>query len=67
MKNSEVEFPKFPLKQVANRIMTLRKITRVEQQLLMNATLSENTFVTEDKILIDKIYNDVRRGWIKVV
>jgi hypothetical protein len=41
MRQTQVYFPKFPVQQVANRIIGLRQITRIDQRLFMSAVLSK--------------------------
>ncbi len=66
MMSTKVCFPKFPVQQVANRIISLRKITWIDQQLFMSAVLSKKNLSSEEKNLVEQIYQDLNRGWIRV-
>jgi hypothetical protein len=62
----QVYFPKFPVQQVADRIIYLRKITRIDQHLFMSAVLSKKSLSPEEKNLVERIYRGLREGWIRV-
>ena len=66
MMSTQVYFPKFPVQQVANRIISLRKITWIDQQLFMVAVLSKKILSPEEKNLVEEIYQGLNRGWIRV-
>lgn len=66
MINTQVCFPKFPVQQVGNRIISLRKITWIDQQLLMSAVLAKKSLSREEKNLVEQIYQGLNKGWIKV-
>lgn len=67
MTRSQVCFPKFPVEQIANRIISLRKITRIDQHLFMSAVLSKKALSPEEQNLVEQVYDGLNRGWIKVV
>lgn len=67
MRKAQVFFPKFPIQQVANRIIYLRQITRIDQQLFMSALLSKKSLSSEEKNLVERVYQGLNKGWIKVV
>jgi hypothetical protein len=67
MRQTQVYFPKFPVEQVANRIICLRKITRIDQHLLMSALLSKKSLSLEEQNLVERVYQALNKGWIKVV
>ncbi|MGQ4649550.1 hypothetical protein [Lyngbya aestuarii] len=67
MRHTEVCFPKFPVRQVAGRIISLRKISRLDQQLFMTALLSKKLLSSEEKILVEQVYQGLHSGLIKVV
>lgn len=67
MRPTQVYFPRFPVTQIANRIIYLRKITRVDQQLFMSALLSKKSLSPEEENLVEQVYQGLSRGWIKVV
>jgi hypothetical protein len=67
MKAHQVCYPKFPVKQIANRILSLRQITWIDQQLFMSAALSKATLSQEEESLVEQIYQDLNRGLIRVI
>lgn len=67
MAKHEVCFPKFPVKQIASRIIAIRKITRIDQHLFMSALLSKQFLSREEEMLVERIYEDLNQGLIKVV
>jgi hypothetical protein len=67
MRQTQVYFPKFPVEQVANRIIGLRKITRIDQHLFMSALLSKKSLSLEEQNLVERVYQGLNKGWIKVV
>lgn len=67
MSRPQVYFPRFPVDQIANRIIHFRKITRVDQYLFMSAILAKKSLSKEEQNLIEQVYQDLNRGWIKVV
>lgn len=67
MRQTQVCFPKFPVQQIANRIIYGRKISRIDQHLFMSALLSKKTLSSEEKNLVEKVYDGLSKGWIKVV
>lgn len=67
MRQAEVCFPKFPVKHIANRIIYLRKITRLDQRLFMSALLSKKALSPEEQNLVEQVYQGLSRGWIRVV
>ena len=66
MSRPQVCFPKFPVNQVANRIIYLRKITRIDQHLFMSALLSKKNLSKEEQNLVEQVYQGLSKGWIKV-
>jgi hypothetical protein len=67
MRRTQIYFPKFPVEQVANRIIYLRKISRIDQHLFMSAILSKKSLSPEEKNLVEQVYQGLNKGWIKVV
>lgn len=67
MRRTQVHFPKFPVEQIANRIICLRKISRIDQHLFMSAVLSKKFLSPEEKNLVEQVYQGLNKGWIKVV
>jgi hypothetical protein len=67
MNTAQVCFPKFPVQQIANRIIYLRKITRIDQHLFMSAVLSKKALSSEEQNLVEQVYRGLNNGWIRVV
>ncbi len=67
MRQTQIYFPKFPVQQVANRIIYHRKITRIDQHLFMSALLAKKSLSPEEKNLVEQVYEGLSKGWIKVV
>lgn len=67
MRQTQVYFPKFPVQQVANRIIGVRQITRIDQRLFMSAVLSKKFLSQEEQNLVEQVYQGLNRGWIRVV
>ena len=67
MKYSQVIFPKFPVQHIAKRIINMRQITRIDQQLFMSALLAKASLSLEEQILVQEIHDGVNRGLIRVV
>ncbi len=67
MSHHQVCFPRFPVSQVANRIICLRKITRLDQHLFMSAVLAKKILSPEEKNLVEQVYQGLNKGWIRVV
>ena len=67
MPQTQVCFPKFPVHQIANRIIYYRKISRLDQHLFMSALLSKKYLSPEEKNLVERVYDGLSKGWIKVV
>ncbi|MCP2731055.1 hypothetical protein [Limnofasciculus baicalensis] len=67
MKSTEVCFPKFPIQQIAQRIIGMRRINRLDQHLFMSALLSKHSLSLEEQNLVEQIYQGLSLGWIRVV
>ena len=67
MKINQICLPKFPVEHIANRILSLRKITRIDQQLFMSSVLSKTSLSPEEKILVEQVYQGLSNGFIRVV
>ncbi len=55
------------LEQVVERIFRFRQISRLDQQLLMSAMLSKNSVQQSDHTLINRVFDALRQGKIRVV
>jgi hypothetical protein len=67
MKINQIYFPRFPVEHIANRILCLRKITRIDQQLFMSSVLSKESLSPEEKNLVEQVYQGLSTGFIRVV
>ncbi len=67
MNYTQVCFPKFPIQQIAQRIIGMRQISRIDQRLFMSALLSKHALSLEEQNLIEQIYRGLSLGWIRVV
>ena len=52
---------------LVSQIVQSRKITRAFQHRLMSSLLSQDSLDEKDRILIDKVFDGVRKGFLKVV
>jgi hypothetical protein len=55
------------LKSVLERIFTIRRITRHDQQVMMTSFLSEEGLSEYDRMEINKVFDALKSGFIKVV
>ncbi|MBD2667141.1 hypothetical protein [Richelia sinica] len=55
------------LKSVLERIFTIRRITRQDQQIMMTSFLSEEGLSEYDRMEINKVFDALKSGFIKVV
>ncbi|MBD2338342.1 hypothetical protein H6G64_15315 [Calothrix sp. FACHB-156] len=55
------------LEAVFERILNIRRITRQDQQLLMSALLSKEDLNEQEMLQINKVFQAVQGGLIKVV
>jgi hypothetical protein len=55
------------VEQVFERILTSRRISRADQQLLMSALLAKDSLDREEESLIDEIFDGLKRGLLRVV
>lgn len=59
--------PKPTLEQVVERIFTTHRITRGDQQLFMKTLLSKDELSPHEQQHIDRVFDGLRRGLIRVV
>ncbi|MBK4730754.1 hypothetical protein JJD41_12895 [Oxynema sp. CENA135] len=64
---AKTNVPKLSLEQVIERIFSLRQITRLDQQILMSTVLSKESLSEREHSQIDRIFEAVQRGAIRVV
>jgi hypothetical protein len=55
------------VKELVDLIFTSHRITRQDQQMLMNALLSKDSLTMEEHLLIDRVFDGLRRGLLRVV
>jgi hypothetical protein len=55
------------VKELVDQIFTSHRITRQDQQTLMNALLSKDSLTMEQHLLIDRVFDGLRRGLLRVV
>jgi hypothetical protein len=55
------------LAQVVQRIFSTYRITRADQQLFMQTLLSKDTLTSEEQQQIDRVFDALRRGLLRVV
>lgn len=55
------------VKELVDQIFTSHRITRQAQQTLMNALLSKDSLTMEEHLLIDRVFDGLRRGLLRVV
>lgn len=59
--------PKVSVEQIVERIFTLRQIARTDQRLLMSAFLAQDSLSEKDHAEINRVFDALRRGLIRVV
>lgn len=65
--SSKTHFSELFVKQLVDRILARRQIARFDQQLLMSMLMSEKEINEADKRQIDRIFEALRNGRIRVV
>jgi hypothetical protein len=58
--------PQLTLENVVDRIFTSRRITRDDQQMFMSALLSKHSLSREEQIQVDRVFEGLRKGLIRV-
>jgi len=64
---SQERLAKASVEKIVERIFAVRQITRTDQQLLMSELLSKNTLNQKDESLINRVFNALQKGLIRVV
>lgn len=64
---TQVDLPKTPIDQVIDRIFSTRRITRDDQTRFMQALLSKSTLTESEQSQINRVFDALRSGLIKVV
>lgn len=67
MKTRQASFSKEMVREVISNITSRRVINRVDQKIFMSALLSKSNLSLEDQTMIEKIYQGLQSGLIKVV
>ncbi len=55
------------VRDITDQILATRRITRGDQQRLMVTLLSKNALSSEDRAIIDRIFDQLHRGLLHVV
>ncbi len=63
---SQRSLPKVSVEQIVERIFAFRQITRTDQRLLMSAFLSKKCYNETDRLQINRVFDALQRGLIKV-
>lgn len=56
-----------PLTEFVDQLISVRKMTRTDQQKLMSVLLSKDLLTPEEQAQVNRVYDGVQRGWLKVV
>jgi hypothetical protein len=64
---AQTHSPRIPIDKLVDRIFTFRQLSRVDQQLLMNSLLSKDTLTPTENDYINRVFDAVQRGTIRVV
>jgi hypothetical protein len=64
---TEAHLPSVNVQQLADNIIASGKISRADQQKLMSALLARNTISKSDMTLINRIFDLLRVGRLRVV
>jgi hypothetical protein len=59
--------PKGKTEELINQILVSRRISRLEQQMLMSSLLSKDTIDGQEQNLIDQVFYGIRNGLVRVV
>jgi hypothetical protein len=59
--------PQSDIAQVVEKIFASRKITRADQRRFMSTALSKVRLSSADQIQVDRVFDALRRGLLKVV
>lgn len=59
--------PNLSLEAIVEKIFSSRQINRLHQKLLMSVQLSNNLISDAEKKLLDRVFDGLERGFLKVV
>ncbi len=63
----QVHLPSQDIKSLVDQILSLRRMTRTDQQRLMSVLLSKTALSREDNALINRVFDHLRAGLIRIV
>ncbi|MEB3826505.1 hypothetical protein [Phormidium sp. CCY1219] len=55
------------IEKIVDRIFTTHRITRADQQMFMKTLLSKNALTPREQVLIDRVFDALRSGLLRVV
>ncbi|MBP0000620.1 MAG: hypothetical protein J7641_16750 [Cyanobacteria bacterium SID2] len=55
------------VREIADRIFNSHRITRADQQVFMASLLSKSALTPEEENLINKVFEELKRGVLRVV
>lgn len=58
---------KMPIQELVDQILVSRQISRTDQNRFMSALLSKNTLNKEDQLQINRVFDGLQTGQIRVV
>lgn len=64
---SQVNLPETSIEQLVEHIFSTRRITRVDQERFMSTLLSKKALSTTEQVQINRVFDALRSGLIRVV
>jgi hypothetical protein len=64
---TQARLTKTSVETIVEHIFSVRQITRTDQQLLMSTLLTKNVLSGTDELLINRVFDALRKGLIRVV
>jgi hypothetical protein len=64
---SKLHLPEGTIERFVERILKARQISRADQKILMAAFSSKDFLTRDDEILIDRIFDGLRSGLLRIV
>ncbi|MBD1878639.1 hypothetical protein [Coleofasciculus sp. FACHB-T130] len=64
---ASASLPTIPVQQIVERIFVFRQISRTDQRLLMSTFLSQETLSEAEHLLINRVFDALKQGLLKVV
>lgn len=62
-----VAFPSIGFQEIAQQVLTSRKLTRAHQSFFMTAALSSGQLNADEQAAVDRLFDAVQRGLVRVV